>query len=37
MICELRLYRCVPGRRKPALPSQFEKETPRIWDKHGIR
>src|SRR5947208_8182061 len=36
MIYELRLYRCVPG-RKPALLSRFENETLRIWEKHGIR
>jgi hypothetical protein len=35
MIHELRIYRCVPG-RKPAL-SRFENETLRIWEKHGIR
>ena len=33
---ELRIYRCVPG-RKPALLSRFENETLRIWEKHGIR
>jgi NIPSNAP len=36
MIYELRVYRCVPG-RTPALLSRFEKETLRIWEKHGIR
>jgi hypothetical protein len=36
MIHELRIYRCVPG-RKPALLSRFENETLRIWEKHGIR
>ena len=36
MIYELRIYRCVPG-RKPALLSRFENETLRIWEKHGIR
>src|ERR1700688_2005312 len=36
MIYELRVYRCVPG-RKPALLSRFENETVRIWEKHGIR
>jgi hypothetical protein len=36
MIYELRIYRCVPG-RKPALLSRFENETLRIWQKHGIR
>ncbi len=35
MIYELRIYRCVPG-RKPALLSRFENETLRIWEKHGI-
>src|SRR5438128_11889718 len=36
MIYELRIYRCVPG-RKPALLSRFENETLRIWEKHGLR
>src|SRR6202048_1464890 len=36
MIYELRIYRCVPG-RKPALLSRFENETLRVWEKHGIR
>jgi hypothetical protein len=36
MIYELRIYRCVPG-RKLALLSRFENETLRIWEKHGIR
>ena len=36
MIYELRIYRCVPG-RKPALLSRFENETLRIWEKHVIR
>src|SRR5260370_40814790 len=36
MIYELRISRCVPG-RKPALLSRFENETLRIWEKHGIR
>src|SRR5580658_8030859 len=36
MIYELRIYRCVPG-RKSALLSRFENETLRIWGKHGIR
>ena len=36
MIYELRVYRCVPG-RKPALLSRFENETLRIWKRHGIR
>ncbi len=34
MIYELRIYRCVPG-RKPALLSRFENETLRIWERHG--
>jgi hypothetical protein len=33
MIYELRIYRCVPGRR----PARFKNETLRIWEKHGIR
>jgi hypothetical protein len=36
MIYELRIYRCVPG-RKPALLSRFENETLRLWEKHGIQ
>jgi NIPSNAP len=36
MIYELRIYRCVPG-RKSALLLRFENETLRIWDRHGIR
>ena len=36
MIYELRIYRCVPG-RKLSLLSRFENETLRIWEKHGIR
>jgi hypothetical protein len=36
MIHELRIYRSMPG-RQPALLSRFEKETLRIWEKHGIR
>src|ERR1700687_5742109 len=36
MIYELRIYRCVPG-RKAALLSRFENETLRIGEKHGIR
>ena len=36
MIYELRIYRCVPGRRA-ALLSRFKNETLRIWEKHGIR
>src|ERR1700687_903004 len=36
MIYELRIYRCVPG-RKAALLSRFENETLRIWEKDGSR
>jgi hypothetical protein len=36
MIYELRIYRCVPG-RKAELLSRFENDTLRIWEKHGIR
>jgi hypothetical protein len=36
MIYELRIYRCMPG-RKAALLSRFENETLRIFEKHGIR
>jgi hypothetical protein len=36
MIYELRVYRCLPG-RLPALLKRFEKETLKIWEKHGIR
>jgi NIPSNAP len=36
MICELRIYRCMPG-RKPALLPRFENETLRFSEKHGIR
>ena len=36
MIYELRVYRCVPGRR-PELLSRFQNQTLRIWAKHGIR
>ncbi len=36
MICELRVYRCMPG-RMPALLSRFENATQRLWQKHGIR
>ena len=36
MIYELRIYRCVPG-RKSALLSRFENQTLPIWQKHGIR
>jgi hypothetical protein len=36
MICELRVYRCLPG-RLPALLTRFEKATLRIWERLGIR
>jgi hypothetical protein len=36
MIYELRIYRCVPGRKAPLL-RRFETETVQIWEKHGIR
>ena len=36
MTYELRICRCVPG-RKPALLSRFENEALRIWEKHDIR
>src|SRR6478672_6548743 len=36
MIYELRIYRCVPG-RKAELLSRFENDTLRIWERHGIR
>jgi hypothetical protein len=36
MIYELRICRCVPG-RKPALLSRFENKTLRILEKHGTR
>ena len=36
MICELRIYRCMPGCQS-ALLSRFKDETLRIWEKHGIR
>jgi NIPSNAP len=36
VIYELRIYRCISGRR-PALLARFENETLRIWEKHGIR
>jgi hypothetical protein len=36
MICEMRIYRTVPG-RLPALLQRFEKVTLELWKKHGIR
>jgi hypothetical protein len=36
MICELRVYRCVPG-RLPALLNRFENTTLKLWEKHGIK
>jgi hypothetical protein len=36
MICELRVYRCVPG-RLPALLKRFENTTFKLWEKHGIK
>jgi hypothetical protein len=33
MIYELRIYRCVPG-RKPALLSRFENETLRVFSTY---
>ena len=36
MICELRVYRCVPG-RLPALLNRFENVTLKLWEKHGIK
>ena len=36
MICEMRVYRCLPG-RLPNLLKRFENHTLKIWDKHGIR
>ena len=35
MIYELRIYRCLPG-RLPALIRRFEKDTLRLFEKHGI-
>ncbi len=36
MICELRVYRCVPG-RLPALMNRFQNTTLKLWEKHGIK
>jgi len=36
MIYELRVYRATSG-RMPELLSRFERETVRIWKRHGIR
>jgi hypothetical protein len=36
MICELRVYRCLPN-RMPALLKRFESAALRLWQKHGIR
>jgi hypothetical protein len=36
VIHELRIYHCLPG-RLPALLQRFEKDTLRLWDRHGIR
>jgi hypothetical protein len=36
MIYELRIYHSVPG-QFPALLSRFERQTLRLWEKHGIR
>ena len=36
MIYELRIYRCLPGRR-PALLKRFQDATLKIWERHGIR
>jgi hypothetical protein len=36
MICELRIYRAVPG-QLPALLSRFQSHTLRLWEKDGIR
>jgi NIPSNAP len=36
MIHELRVFHCVPG-RLPALLKRFEKDTLRLFDKHGIK
>lgn len=35
MIYELRTYHCLPG-RLPALLARFERDTLRIWQRHGI-
>jgi hypothetical protein len=36
MICEMRVYRCLPG-RLPALLKRFEDVTLKLWEKHGIK
>ncbi|MEA2836682.1 MAG: hypothetical protein QOD89_1232 [Bradyrhizobium sp.] len=36
MICEMRVYRCLPG-RLPALLKRFENTTLKLWEKHGIK
>ena len=36
MIYELRVYTAMPG-KLPKLVERFERDTLRIWDKHGIR
>ena len=36
MICEMRIYRCLPG-RLPALMKRFENTTLKLWEKHGIK
>jgi hypothetical protein len=35
MIYEMRIYHCLPG-RLPALLRRFERDTLRLWKKHGI-
>ena len=35
MIHELRIYHCLP-QRLPALLARFERDTLRIWQRHGI-
>jgi len=36
MICEMRVYRCLPG-RLPALLKRFDTITLKLWEKHGIK
>ena len=36
MICELRIYSCIPN-RMPALLKRFEDHTLKIWERHGIK
>jgi hypothetical protein len=36
MIYELRVYTAMPG-KLPKLVERFERDTLRIWEKHGIR